>query len=456
MNIRLYVLTVFMLAMNIVANAQTFNKARNTDRTTTMKELGPERFSERRWRAGGRETLYIGLRHEGELVRKLSPEDRRYVTRIVIEGTLNDADYRLLAELGKRSKMLDDRNKEVTAYIDIDLSRTDYYNGKKVVDIIPSRAFSDCAYLRTIILPDYLKEIGDNAFESCKSLDAVSFPSGLRVIGRSAFRFSGINYVELPRSVEIIGSYAFADTKIETAIIGADVRECPINAFKTNVLKNYDVEPGSNLYSSRDGVLFNVEGTEILDFPHGRGGRYVMPEGVVAFSGSAFSYNRNIVSVTLPESLVSLPESAFEECSGLASINIPSRITLIPKNAFRGCKAIVDYVVPENITYIGQNAFRACKGMRSIVLPKALKTIEEEAFYYCEKLLNVEIPSSVVTIGKKAFYHCDAMTEMTFRSATPPSMEKINDNPKKLIIVVPEGAQSTYSSLETLKKHQVR
>ncbi len=444
------------MATSIVANAQTFNKARNNDRTTTLRETHAERFSERRWRAAGRETIYVGLRHEGELARKISVEDRRYVTRLVVEGTLDEADYRLLAELGKRSKMLDSRNKEVAAYIDIDLSRTDFFNGKKVVDIIPPRVFSGCSYLRTMILPDYLKEIGEYAFEDCKNLDAVSFPSGLRVVGRSAFRGSGISYVELPRSVEVIGSYAFADTKIETAVIGADVRECPINAFKTSVLKNYDVEPGSNLYSSRDGVLFNVEGTQILDFPHGRGGSYVVPEGVVAFSGSAFSYNRNIVSVSLPESLVSLPESAFEECSGLASVNIPSRITLIPKNAFRGCKALVNYVVPENITYIGQNAFRACKGMRSIVLPKSLKTIEEEAFYYCEKLVDVEIPASVVTIGKKAFYHCDAMTKMTFRSATPPSMEKINDNPKKLIIVVPEGAQSTYSSLEALKKHQVR
>lgn len=403
-----------------------------------------------------REVVFINLRHSGDLDRKLTPSDRRFVRELIIEGVLNEADYKVLKDLSKRKTMINSSEKEVTAKIDIDLKNTRYFDGERVVDILPRDAFYYCDYLHSIVLPSRLQEVGKGAFKYCKNLESVTLPDGLLYIGDDAFRETSLTEITIPASVTTIGSYAFEGTKIEKAVIGANIKECSPYAFDNNSLKSFSVAKGNTLYSSRDGVLYSADGLQVLNYPKGRGGSYVIPDGVTGFTRGAFSYHKNLISVTLPESITTLPNGAFEECNSLSTVNIPSKITMIPEEAFRGCKALVDFVIPENILYIGEDAFRACKGMRSIVLPSNLKSIDEQAFYYCEKLITVTIPATVKTIGSKAFYHCDTMTELIFTSPTPPAMEKINDKPKKLTIVVPQGSKSAYSSLEALKKHKVR
>lgn len=401
------------------------------------------------------ETVQISVRHPGDLNQKLTLNDRRYVTKLIVDGVLNDADFAVLSALAKRSKMVNSNNKEVIAYIDIDLSGAQYQNGDRVTSNLPKNAFSNSGNLRSIVLPRQINEIAEGAFQSCSALQSVTMPEGVKSIGAYAFNGTALRSVSLPASVELIGNSAFGYTKIEDAYIGANVRSCPINAFNNNNLMNINVEKGNKIYSSRDGVLCSLDGTKILNYPRGRQGSYEIPEGVTTFDANVFSANTRLTAIKLPESLTELPQGAFQECNALAQVNIPSRIQLIPKNAFRGCKALLDFTIPDNVLYIGADAFRACKGMRSVTLPRNLKTIEEYAFEYCERLINVEIPASVVSIGTKAFYHCDAMVQLTFTAPVPPAMEKINDNPKKLVIKVPQGSQAAYSAIAGFKKHKV-
>lgn len=401
------------------------------------------------------ETVQISVRHPGDLNQKLTPNDRRYVTKLIVDGVLNDADFAVLSELAKRSKMVDSNNKEVNAYIDIDLSGVKYQNGDRVTSNLPKNAFSNSGNLRSIVLPRQINEIAEGTFQGCSALESITLPQGVKSIGANAFNGSALRSVSLPASVELIGNSAFGNTKIEDAYIGANVRACPINAFNNSNLMNINVEKGSKIYSSRNGVLCSPDGTKILNFPRGRQGSYEIPQGVTTFDANVFSGNTRLTAIKLPESITELPQGAFQECNALAQVNIPSKIQLIPKNAFRGCKALLDFTIPDNVLYIGADAFRACKGMRSVTLPRNLKTIEEYAFEYCEKLINVEIPASVISIGTKAFYHCDAMVQLTFTAPNPPTMEKVNDNPKKLVIKVPQGSQAAYSAIEGFKKHKV-
>lgn len=438
-----------MFSLGSQAQSQHISKVSDANLPRRDAHFSPDR-SDR-----NRETIHVRLHHYGDLGKRLSPEDRRRVREITIEGTLNDDDYRVLNELGKRRKMIDYNNKEVDAFISIDLRNTNYFNGKKIMDVLPDRVFSGCDRLYTVILPAKATVIGDDAFRNCSELEVVEFPEGLTTIGRSAFYGSGLTSVMLPSSVTSICNGAFENTKIETAVIGKNVKECPIAAFDSKYLKNIDVEKGNTIYSSRSGVLYSADGLTLLNYPIGRNDGYVVPDGVTSISRSAFRLHRNLPLVTLPESITELPEGAFEECNALAIVNIPSKVTVIPKDAFRGCKAITHLDLHDNITAIDDDAFRACKGMLSIKLPNNLQTIGEQAFYYCEKLTSVEIPSTVTAIGSKAFYHCDDMREMTFLSTVPPSMVKPNDNPKKLTIIVPQGSESAYSSLEAFKKFKV-
>ena len=95
-----------------------------------------------------------------------------------------------------------------------------------------SRAFKDCEYLRQIIMPSTLKNIGEQAFAFCH-LSAITIPGSVRRIGEEAFRRNtGLTVAVIPDSVEEIGKDAFNECKsLNSLMIGSGVRRIEANAF---------------------------------------------------------------------------------------------------------------------------------------------------------------------------------------------------------------------------------
>lgn len=84
------------------------------------------------------------------------------------------------------------------------------------VERIPENAFSSPANpliiqsaLESIILPDSIKEIGDNAFQGTFRLTSISLPNSLETIGARAFYSTGLTKLTVPNSVSNIGACAF-------------------------------------------------------------------------------------------------------------------------------------------------------------------------------------------------------------------------------------------------------
>lgn len=95
---------------------------------------------------------------------------------------------------------------------------------------VPAYIFSECENLKSVVLPETVKDIYDYAFENCSSLEAIEMPGVTRIfegafnactslktiempmvktIGSSAFeKCSSLKTIEMS-SVESIGSYAF-------------------------------------------------------------------------------------------------------------------------------------------------------------------------------------------------------------------------------------------------------
>lgn len=84
------------------------------------------------------------------------------------------------------------------------------------VERIPENAFSSPtnpliiqSALESIILPDGVKEIGDNAFQGTFRLTSISLPNSLETIGARAFYSTGLTKLIVPNSVSNIGACAF-------------------------------------------------------------------------------------------------------------------------------------------------------------------------------------------------------------------------------------------------------
>ncbi len=112
------------------------------------------------------------------------------------------------------------------------------------LEVIGEKAFYNCTSLKGIMLPEKLREIQDSAFCSCDVLSSVTFgfSDGMFVFGAS--------------SLEIIGSYAFAYTALESFEVPATVTNIGDNAFRhCDNLTSLTVKDDNTAYKIVDGCL---------------------------------------------------------------------------------------------------------------------------------------------------------------------------------------------------------
>lgn len=78
------------------------------------------------------------------------------------------------------------------------------------VTVIDNWSFDGCYSLKSIIIPDSIKEIRMNAFEGCQSLTSIVIPDSVIKIGSEAFdECKNLEYVKLSKNLEHIGEDAF-------------------------------------------------------------------------------------------------------------------------------------------------------------------------------------------------------------------------------------------------------
>lgn len=102
-----------------------------------------------------------------------------------------------------------------------------------------------------------------------------------------------------------------------------------------------NVSPDNPVYSSVDGVLFNKDKTELLDFPKcSKSVSYTIPNGVRRIEDYAFLKSVTLSTITMPNSVTYIGDYAFYECSGLTTFQIPNSVTQIDYYAFAYCEGL--------------------------------------------------------------------------------------------------------------------
>ena len=300
-------------------------------------------------------------------------------------------------------------------------------------------AFDGFSSLKNIIIPDSVTSIGSCAFENCTSLTEVKIPNSVKVIGIRTFRYCiSLTKIEIPDSVEYIQNFAFnhcenlKDVKIPDSVIDIgsgtfsyckSLKDVTIPSSVTNIeghifnscsnLLSINVSENNTCYSSLDGILFNKEKTELLEYPAGKSGEYVIPNDVISISGFAFEDCNNLTSIEIPDSVTSIGAFAFSCCKKLTSVIIPSSVTSIGDGAFEDTPWYNSQ--PDGLLYAGKVAYRYKGEMpknTKITLKDDTVEISGYAFFACGSLTNIEIPNSVTSIGELAFAGCTSLTSI--------------------------------------------
>ena len=235
------------------------------------------------------------------------------------------------------------------------------------VTSIGTSAFSDCAGLKSIVIPEGISLIREGAFRNCDGLTSVSIPASVHTIENCAF-FSceNLKSVQLSSGLVRIESYAFRVCRSLESIFIPDsvsVIEKDTLGF-CEKLASIVVDKNNPNYHSVDNCLIETATKTLLA---GCENSVIPTDGsVTCIADSAFSYKESLQSIVIPDSVTSIEAAAFSYCTSLTSITLPDRVTSLGSHAFIACKAMEYIVLPKSITEIKQYTFEDCSKLQSV------------------------------------------------------------------------------------------
>lgn len=260
------------------------------------------------------------------------------------------------------------------------------------VTFIGSAAFEE-SKAKTITIPDSVKEIGVSAFKQCMNLRNVKIPSGIEIIGNYAF--SGCTNEEtfgdkivLPETLKELGNNAFSSIGIKEVVIPDSITKIPEHAFST-CKKLTKVTLGKNVEEIGDGAFWaceNLKTVENLDkvkvikteaFMTCSLDNITLGEGC-EIGGQTFTQNA-ITELTVPKG-VTYPESytgsQFSSCEKLKKVTIEAEV--VANRMFHNCPNIEEVYLTDTVLKISEDAFLNTENIK-IHIPESVELIE--AFY---------------------------------------------------------------------------
>lgn len=324
---------------------------------------------------------------------------------------------------------------------------------------IGDQAFSGCANLESVHMPDTIQAIGSEAFSGCSSIRDFAVPASVTTIGAKAFSNCGnlkkVSFAgNAPMSTyDIYDGSPNVVSYVNEGTTGwptSDWCEHPIVIVSAGSAGGDELSfnDGSVTWHFRilgdvaeiylDGGMTAVESEKpitSLTLPDTLGGHLVKGIG----EGSLANL-RGITSITIPLGYEWIGNGAFTNCTSLTSISFPKTLRTIHQSLFVGT-AITTLTLPDSVTEIDGNPVAGCSSMTAVSvasgnpkfksvdgvlynrkgtclvavpacidpdgcdfeIPAGVTEIGDEAFAGCETVENITVPATVETLGDRVF-----------------------------------------------------
>lgn len=275
----------------------------------------------------------------------------------VVSGNLNSDDWKTLKSMTNLVE-LDISGMTVTSIPSSAFS--DRWGLEKIIlpkklEAIGNHAFSGTG-LKEIELPESLTTLDYNAFSYCASLSSVKIPGKVeRISPYSFYKCSNLQKVELAEGIKFIDNQAFYYCdRLQSINFPSTLTSIGYEAFRETDLSEVNI-PGSveNIGSN---AFYRNKNLKKLTFG----------EGLVNIEGTAFSECVSIDSIVCPSTLRTIGESAFYRCKNLKQISLNEGLINIKSYAFSGCTGLTDIVLPSTLEYCKEYAFNECGNIKTI------------------------------------------------------------------------------------------
>lgn len=310
-----------------------------------------------------------------------------------------------------KSVILPDTLKEIGDYAFICCDSLEEIVIPDSVETIGKKAFKECSSLKGVDLPEALTYVGESAFELCEAITELVIPPNLAEIGICAFWGLGIDSIHIPSNVKKIGMMAFSSCENVTEItIENGVESIGSRAFEWNKATEITIPESVRVLGSEiigetlietvyynaielDNNIYRAPTTKAPIFSNGALKKIVFGEKVKLVPGLC-SYN----------------------CTALEEVVFSGSIEEIDYGAFWGCTALKTFALPDSLNLIDMNAFSDCTSIESIVIPEGTEEIKNVAFRNCTALAEITIPQGIKTIAPSAFNGCTGAKTLNFNA----------------------------------------
>jgi hypothetical protein len=302
----------------------------------------------------------------------------------------------------------------VTSGNDIFLQPTSDFTVKVVEGKVTITDYTGSA--KDVVIPPTLNgmpvtAIRGGAFAK-KGLTSVNIPDSVNFIGSYAFSGNHLTSVNIPDSVTDIGTATFYNNQLTNVSIGSNVS---LPEWNRNPIDGGDLPSFDNYFNEYYNSTGKFAGTYVLQAggwtgTRSDGGGSLREERdhfiTTELEGEVIinRYTGSAKDVVIPPFINELPVTAIGERafynSHLTSVNIPDGITSIGEHAF-SWNQLKNVSIPDSVTVIGKFAFYINR-LTVVNIPDSVTSIGIGAFLH-NSLESVTIPSSVTSIGATAF-----------------------------------------------------
>lgn len=315
--------------------------------------------------------------------------------------------------------------------------------------------------IETVSLPDSVVHIGEYVFENNENLRTVRLPSNLTSIPRGMFcGCENLMKIDIPDSVTEIGDDAFAFCPLRISHFPDNLVHIGAYAFLSCDEIEYDTFFPASLKTIGE---FAFDGCWISNL--------VIPAGVTDIGEGAFACHTRFIEVEEGNAMYAAEDDVLfnkDKTVLLASASwlerttyeIPSKVTRIGSGAFAQ-NYLTEITIPDHVTEMGSSVFRSCKQLESAVFQTSLTEINDSMFLGCWNLRRVELPVNLTQIGEAAFSGCTGLREFTI----PETVSVIGDRAFSEIslkeITIPAGVTAIgerafeYSALQRVRFNAV-
>ena len=313
-------------------------------------------------------------------------------------------------------------------------------------------AFSNCAGLQSVVIPEGVVYVSGYVFMNCTRLESVSIPDSLAALDAGAFAYCRtLKTIEVSpdHPVFAVENRALVNKRDQTLILVLDREDTGTYTVTQGIWR---IEGNAFYKSSFSSVILPDSVTSVGSlafYDCDNLTEFVLPEGVASVGSQVFLHCEKLESVTIPDSLTRIGSAVFSGSPVLTDIRIspdhpayemigpllvdkrdqeiaatlssmpavyeiPEGIRAIGGRGFEGCEDLTELIVPEGMIKIGENAFSGCGKLRAVTLPASLNEIGDEAFRYSRELL-IRAPAGswAEQYARENGYRFEALSEVT-------------------------------------------